>query len=179
MSRIGKNPVKVEDKVQVSIVPGKVSVKGAKGSLVIPFNEHVTVETDGSEILVKRRDDSQRSRAMHGLYRSLLQNAMTGVSKGFQKTLVMNGVGYRGALKGKVLELNLGFSHPISYQIPEGIEIEVEKQTTIHVRGASKELVGQVSAQIRGFRPPEPYLGKGVKYSDEVIRRKEGKSAGK
>lgn len=180
MSRVGKNPVEIVKGVQVQIDHSLVKVKGAKAVLEVPFDsQHIQIRVADEKVWVERSAESQKARALHGLYRSLVQNAVDGVSKGFQKSLVMNGVGYRGAMKGKTLELNLGYSHPIVYAIPEGIEVEVEKQTTIHVRGASKEKVGQVSAKIRSFRPPEPYLGKGVRYVDEVIRRKEGKSGGK
>ena len=129
--------------------------------------------------MLTRADDSKESKSLHGLYKVLLQNAVTGVSTGFTKSLEMHGVGYRGNVQGKKLELALGFSHPISFDIPEGIEIKVEKQTTVIVTGADKAQVGQVAAKIRGFRPPEPYLGKGVRYVGEHIRRKAGKSAGK
>jgi large subunit ribosomal protein L6 len=143
------------------------------------MRSEISAKVENNQILVIRKNDDSPVRALHGLYRALIQNAMTGVSQGFTRNLELVGVGYRAAVSGKKLELSLGYSHPIHFDIPEGIEIKVDKQTNIAVTGASKELVGQVAAKIRGFRPPEPYLGKGVKYSDEKLRRKEGKSAGK
>lgn len=180
MSRIGKAPVVIAGGVQVTISPAnEVVVKGAKSSMKVPMRSEVSAKVEGNQIVLTRKDDSSEARALHGLYRALIQNAMTGVTTGFTKSLDLVGVGYRAAVSGKKLELSLGYSHPIHFQIPEGIEIKVDKQTNISVTGASRELVGQVAAKIRGFRPPEPYLGKGVKYTDEKLRRKEGKSAGK
>ncbi len=180
MSRIGKAPVAVANGVQVTISPAnEVVVKGAKATLKVAMRPEVSAKVEDNQIVLTRKDDSQQARALHGLYRALVQNAMTGVTAGFTKSLDLVGVGYRAAVSGKKLELSLGFSHPIHFPIPDGIEVKVEKQTQITVTGPSRELVGQVAAKIRGFRPPEPYLGKGVKYSDEKIRRKEGKSAGK
>ncbi len=180
MSRVGKNPVEVDSAVNVTITPdNEVIVKGGKHTQKVAMQPEVTATFADGKITLNRKDDTKKSRALHGLYRALVQNAVTGVTKGFTKTLLLNGVGYRANASGKKLELNLGYSHPINYDVPEGIEIKVDKQTTVHVSGPSKELVGQVAAKIRSFRPPEPFLGKGVKYSDEYIRRKEGKSAGK
>lgn len=180
MSRIGKAPVIFDDKVQVSVTPkNEVIVKGAKSSLNIAMNKAVTAQLDGKKVVLTRADDSKESKALHGLYRSLIQNAVIGVTKGFTRGLELHGVGYRANASGKKLELSLGFSHPVIFDIPEGIEIKVDKQTAISITGASKELVGQVAAKIRSFRPPEPYLGKGVRYAGEHIRRKAGKSAGK
>lgn len=180
MSRIGKNPVEFDKTVNVTISPENVvTVKGSKVSQSVKLRPEVTASISDGTITLNRKDDTQTSRALHGLYRSLVQNAVTGVTKGFTKTLELNGVGYRASVAGKKLELTLGFSHPIIFDIPEGIEVKIEKQTQVSITGASKELVGQISAKIRSFRPPEPYLGKGIKYSDEKIRRKEGKSAGK
>ncbi len=180
MSRIGRSPVIFDDKVQVSISPeNEVLVKGAKSTLNIKMNSSISAKVDGKKILLTRADDSKEARSLHGLYRALIQNAVIGVTKGFNKGLELHGVGYRANVAGKKLELSLGFSHPISYDIPEGIEIKVEKQTAVSITGASRELVGQVAAKIRSFRPPEPYLGKGVRYAGENIRRKAGKSAGK
>ena len=180
MSRIGKAPVVIKDKVQVSVSPENVvEVKGPKYTLQVPVRTEINVKVEDGQVVLTRNDDSKSTRSLHGLYRSLVQNAVTGVSDGFQKTLVLNGVGYRSAVKGKVLEMNLGYPHPINFDIPTGIEIEVEKATTVHVKGADKALVGQTAAEIREFRPPEPYKGKGIRYSDEHIRRKAGKSAGK
>lgn len=180
MSRIGKAPVNFDDKVQVTVTPANVvTVKGAKYSLNIPMKPEVSAKVEGKKIVLVRNKETKEARALHGLYRALLQNAVTGVSKGFTRTLELHGVGYRASVAGKKLELSLGFSHPISYDIPEGIEIKVDKQTAVTITGASRDLVGQVAAKIRSFRPPEPYLGKGVRYQGENIRRKAGKSAGK
>lgn len=180
MSRVGKSPVTVAKGVKVSITPAnEVVVQGAKWTQKVPMRGEVTAKLEGEQIVLTRKDDSKNSRALHGLYRALVQNAVTGVTTGFTRSLDLVGVGYRAAVSGKKLELSLGYSHPINFPIPEGIEIKVEKQTNITVTGPNKELVGQVAAKIRGFRPPEPYLGKGVKYTDEKLRRKEGKSAGK
>jgi large subunit ribosomal protein L6 len=180
MSRVGKAPVAVGSGVKVSITPAnEVVVQGAKWSQKVPMRPEVTAKFENGQITFIRKDDSRTSRSLHGLYRALTQNAVTGVTTGFTRSLDLVGVGYRAAVSGKRLELSLGYSHPIHFPIPDGIEIKVEKQTNITVSGASKALVGQVSAKIRGFRPPEPYLGKGVKYTDEKLVRKEGKSAGK
>lgn len=180
MSRVGRSPVTVGDKVQVTISPAnEVIVKGAKHTQKVAMRPEITAKMEDGKIVLTRKDETQNSRALHGLYRALVQNAMTGVTTGFTKTLDLVGVGYRAAVSGKTLELSLGYSHPIKFPIPEGIEIKVEKQTNIAISGPDRALVGQVAAKLRSFRPPEPYLGKGVKYSDEKIRRKEGKSAGK
>ncbi len=180
MSRIGRSPVFVDDKTQVSVKPkNEVFVKGAKTSLTIKMRPEVSAKLDGNRVVLTRKDESKQSKALHGLYRALIQNAVIGVSKGFTKTLELQGVGYRANVQGKKLELSLGFSHPVVFQIPDGIEIKVEKQTAIAITGANREQVGQVAAKVRSFRPPEPYLGKGVRYSDEKIRRKAGKSASK
>ena len=179
MSRIGKYPVTFDDKSNVTITGQMVTVKGAKASLNYELDSRITAKLDGKNLVLTRKDDSKESKSLHGLYKVLLSNAVKGVSAGFTKSLEMHGVGYRGNVQGKKLELALGFSHPIHFEIPEGIEIKVEKQTTVIVTGADKAQVGQVSAKIRSFRPPEPYLGKGVRYVGEHIRRKAGKSAGK
>jgi large subunit ribosomal protein L6 len=180
MSRIGKAPVIFDSSVNVSVSKAnEVLVKGAKTSLMIKMNPLIQANIEGTKVQLVRASDSKEAKSLHGLYRSLLQNAVNGVSKGFTKILELHGVGYRANVAGKKLELSLGFSHPVIFDIPEGIEIKVEKQTQISVIGANKEQVGQVSAKIRSYRPPEPYLGKGVRYSDEKIRRKAGKSAGK
>ena len=179
MSRIGKYPVNFDDKVQVSVNNTIVTIKGAKSSLKYDLDSRITAKVDGKKVVLTRVDESKESKSLHGLYKVLLQNAVDGLTKGFTKVLELHGVGYRANVQGKKLELSLGFSHPIFFEIPEGIEIKVEKQITISVTGADKALVGQVAAEIRGFRPPEPYLGKGVRYAGEHIRRKAGKSAGK
>ena len=179
MSRIGKYPIVFDDKTQVSVVGNMVTVKGAKSTLKYELDSRITAKVDAKNVVLTRADDTSVSKSLHGLYKVLIENAVNGVSKGFNKGLELHGVGYRANVQGKRLELSLGFSHPIHFDIPEGIEIKVEKQTAITVTGADKALVGQVSAKIRGFRPPEPYLGKGVRYAGEHIRRKAGKSAGK
>ncbi len=180
MSRIGRDPVYFEKGVQVTVSPdGVITVKGAKHSQVLKMRSEVTAKVEGDKVVLTRKDDEAETRALHGMYRALLSNAVKGVSKGFSRDLELVGVGYRAAIKGKQLELTLGYSHPIAYNIPEGVEIKVDKQINISVSGANKQLVGQVAAEIRDFRPPEPYLGKGVKYANEQIRRKAGKAAGK
>lgn len=180
MSRIGKAIINLPEKVTVtSNDKGLVTVKGAKTSQTVQLTGPISINVEGAELNVKRGDDETQTRALHGLYRSLVFNAVHGVSTGWSKTLILNGVGYRAAVSGKNLDLTLGYSHPIKFPIPEGIEISVVKQTTVTVSGANKALVGQVSANIRAYRLPEPYLGKGIRYSDEVIRRKAGKSGGK
>lgn len=180
MSRIGKSPVMFDDKVQVSVTPkNEVVVKGAKTSLTIPMRSEIVAKIEGKKVVLTRASDTNEVKSLHGLYRALIQNAVTGVTKGFTKSLELHGVGYRANVAGKKLELSLGFSHPISFDIPEGIEIKVDKQTNISITGASRELVGQVAAKVRSFRPPEPYLGKGIRYTGEQLRRKAGKSAGK
>ncbi|MBX2995847.1 MAG: 50S ribosomal protein L6 [Bdellovibrionaceae bacterium] len=180
MSRIGKAPVFFDDKVQVTVTPkNEVVVKGAKHSLSIKMRPEVSAALDGKKVVLTRKSDTKEARSLHGMYRALVQNAVNGVGKGFTRSLELHGVGYRASVSGKKLEMSLGFSHPIVFEIPDGIEIKVEKQTNIAVNGADRGLVGQVAAIIRGFRPPEPYLGKGVRYSDEKLRRKAGKSAGK
>lgn len=180
MSRIGRSPVIFDKAVQVTITPdNEVVVKGAKTTEKVQMKKEIKATVNGQEIVLTRANELKPTKALHGLYRALIQNAVTGVTKGFTKSIDLVGVGYRAGVKGKQLEMTLGFSHPIVFDIPTGIEIKVEKQTHIDITGSSKELVGEVAAKIRGYRPPEPYLGKGVKYSDEVIRKKAGKSAGK
>lgn len=180
MSRIGKAPVVVGKDVQVTISPNnEVIVKGAKHTQKVQMRPEIKAKFENGQIILTRTNDLAPTRALHGLYRALVQNAVTGVTTGFTRSLDLVGVGYRASVSGKKLELSLGYSHPINFPIPEGIEIKVDKQTNIQVNGPNKGLVGQVAAKIRSFRPPEPYLGKGVKYSDEQLRRKEGKSAGK
>lgn len=179
MSRIGKAPVAFGPKVQVTVVDNEIRVKGSSITQTVKMQPVISASIQDGTILLTRRDDSKKSCSLHGLYRSLTQNAVTGVTSGWTKTLEMKGVGYRAAVKGKSLELNLGYSHPIILKLPEHIEVKVEKQTTIHIKGPDKQVVGQFAAKIRAFRPPEPYLGKGVKYANETIRRKAGKTGGK
>ncbi len=177
MSRIGRKPVDVPDAVTVTIAPGNIVVKGPKGELVQTFSQDMTVSQESNTILVTRPTDRGPHRALHGLTRSLIANMVEGVTDGFEKRLEIQGVGYRAALKGKNLELALGYSHPVSIEAPDGIEFEVPQPTEIIVRGIDKQLVGQVAADIRKRRPPEPYKGKGIRYRGEQVLRKVGKRA--
>lgn len=178
MSRIGKQPVAVPEKVTVTIKDRKIDVKGPKGNLDFTHHSGVTVEQKDNNLVVNPVDGSQKNKALWGLTRTLVHNMVTGVTDGFTKTLEFNGVGYKAAVSGKKITLNLGYSHPIDYELPEGIEAKVTKNV-IDISGCNKELVGFVAAKIRSFREPEPYKGKGVKYSDEVIIRKAGKTGKK
>ena len=175
MSRIGKHPVAVPDGVEVAIVGQSVTVKGKLGELSRTLADEVEVSREDNLIWVKPRDDGRRARAMWGLSRSLVNNMVNGVSQGFTRSLEINGVGYRAAVDGNVLNLQLGYSHDIEYPMPEGIKIECEKPTQIVVSGIDRQRVGQVAAEIRNFRKPEPYKGKGIRYVGEWVRRKEGK----
>lgn len=176
MSRIGKKPVQVPAGVTVAIDGANVKVKGSKGELERTFSELVTIKQEGEEVLVTRNDESTESNAQQGLARTLVHNMVVGVSEGFEKRLELTGVGYRAALKGKDLEMQLGFSHPVLVEAPENITFEVPSQTEIIVSGPSKEQVGQVAANIRKWRKPEPYKGKGIRYEGEHVRRKVGKA---
>lgn len=167
--------MEVPSGVEVAISGDLISAKGKLGSLQYRATDDVVVTVDDGKISVKPANDSKRARAMWGTARSRLQNMVTGVSEGFTRNLEINGVGYRAAVQGKTLVLQLGFSHDVNYPIPEGIDIKCERPTAIAVSGADKQKVGQVAAEIRSYRPPEPYKGKGIKYDDEMIRRKEGK----
>jgi len=175
MSRIAKNPVAVPSGVQVALAGAKLSVKGPKGNLEYEVNPLVQVTQEGNLLKFQRANDSALARAVSGTTRALVNNMVQGVAKGFEKKLTIIGVGYRAAVQGKKLNLTLGYSHPIVYDIPSGISIEAPDQTNLVVKGADKQLVGQVAADIRGFRSPEPYKGKGVRYADEVIIKKEAK----
>jgi large subunit ribosomal protein L6 len=176
MSRIGKLPVEIPQGVSVTITDGFVTVKGPKGELKQDVQPVITVAVEGNLLTVGRKDDSKMARSFHGLYRQLIQNMVTGVTKGFERSLVINGVGYRAEVKGNTLLLNLGYSTQIEYELEEGLSVAVDAQNKITVSGISKERVGQACAEIRSIRPPEPYKGKGVKYEEEHIRRKIGKS---
>jgi large subunit ribosomal protein L6 len=177
MSRIGKKPVSIPAGVQVKIDGSEVTVKGPKGELKRTFVESITVAQEGAELKVTRPDDLRETRALHGLTRALLNNMVEGVTNGFKKTMVVEGVGYRAELVGKNLMLYLGYSHPIMIVPPEGIAIGADpKAKTISVEGIDKEKVGEISAEIRALRPPEPYKGKGIRYDNEVVRRKAGKA---
>ncbi|MAX65647.1 MAG: 50S ribosomal protein L6 [Bacteriovoracaceae bacterium] len=178
MSRIGKRPVVVPEKVNVTIADRKISVKGPNGQLELTHNPGVSVEQKGSEIVVNPVDDSAKNRALWGLTRTLVNNMVVGVTEGWKKNLEFTGVGYKAAASGSKLTLNLGYSHPIDYELPEGVSAKVVKNS-IELSGPNKELVGFAAAKIRSFRPPEPYKGKGVRYADEHIVRKAGKTGGK
>ena len=175
MSRVGQAPVDVPSGVDVEIDGNSVTVKGSKGELTREFNERISFELDDGVVTVTRPDDSREARSLHGLSRALLYNMVVGVTEGFSKELEIHGVGYRAALRGKAIELQVGFSHPVVVEAPEGITFEVPEPTRIVVTGIDKELVGQVAADIRAVRPPEPYKGKGVRYRDEIIVLKETK----
>ncbi|MBC5584870.1 50S ribosomal protein L6 [Eggerthella guodeyinii] len=177
MSRIGKQPVTVPAGVDVTIDGNTVTVKGPKGELTRSFPSIMIIKREGDDVIVERPDDTREAKAYHGLVRTLIANMVEGVSTGFTKKLQLVGVGYRAALKGKDLELQLGFSHPVSIEAPENITFEVPSQTEIIVSGPSKEQVGQVAANIRKWRKPEPYKGKGIRYEGELVRRKLGKAA--
>jgi large subunit ribosomal protein L6 len=177
MSRIGKKPIPLPAGVTVSIEPELVSVNGPRGTLSERVSRDITVAQDGEVLVVTRPTDRGQHRALHGLTRSLVANMVEGVTTGFQKTLEIQGVGYRAALKGRDLELALGYSHPVSVKAPEGIEFEVPQPTRVIVKGNSKQMVGELAANIRKKRPPEPYKGKGIRYEGEYVARKVGKRA--
>ncbi len=179
MSRIGKLPIEIPSGVEVKFANGVLTVKGPKGELTQDINPLVKLEIADNQITVVPLEETKEARSFHGLFRSLASNMVEGVTKGFQKRLEINGVGYRAQVQGKKIVLNLGFSHPIEYQIPEGItaEMDKEKPNVIVISGINKQKVGQTAAEIRDFRKPEPYKGKGVKYEDEYIKRKAGKAA--
>ena len=178
VSRIGKQVIELGKDVSLSLANDQVTVSGKGKTLQVPFDSSLELKIQDEVASITRKNDQAKTRSLHGLYRSLINNAVMGITKGWSKTLVLNGVGYKASVSGKTLVLNLGYSQPISFPVPEGIELKVEKQTRIEIKGIDKELVGRVAQKIRSFRPPEPYLGKGVKYEDEVIRRKAGKSGG-
>ena len=183
MSRIGKLPITIPAGVTVTVKDQDITVKGPKGVLVQSVNPNITVEVEGNECKVSRTNDEKQNRAFHGLYRSLINNMVTGVSEGYKKTLELVGVGYRASNQGQVLELSLGYTHTIYLVLPEEIKIETKSERNqnpvIMLESTDKQLLGQVCAKIRSFRKPEPYKGKGVKFKGEIIRRKAGKSAGK
>ena len=179
MSRIGKLPITVPSKVTVTIDGHLVAVKGPKGELSRILSNEVTVELEGDTLLVKRRDESRPARQMHGLSRTLVANMVEGVSQGFQRRLEIQGVGYRAQVQGRTLTLNVGYSHPVNIEPPDGVTIAVETNTNVIVSGFNKEEVGNTAAKIRAVRPPEPYKGKGIRYAGEVVRRKAGKTGKK
>lgn len=179
MSRIGKYPVTIPKGVDVKVDGQHVVVKGPKGTLEREFPALVAIDIDGGSATVRRLQDDRRGRSMHGLSRTLLQNMITGVVEPFKRSLEISGVGYRAELRGNVLNLQVGLSHEVNYELPEGVTCTVDKQTTIYLESPNKESVGQAAAKIRGFRPTEPYKGKGIKYAGERVRRKEGKTGSK
>jgi large subunit ribosomal protein L6 len=177
MSRIGRKPIEIPDGVDVQLAPGQVTVKGPKGELVQRLSSEMKVEQSNGTVTVERPTDRGEHRALHGLTRSLIANMVIGVTEGYERRLEIQGVGYRAQLKGKALEMSLGFSHPVTVQAPAGIDFELPQPTEIIVRGIDKQMVGQVAADIRKRRPPEPYKGKGVRYAGEQVARKVGKRA--
>ena len=179
MSRIGKRPIPVPDKVTVTIEGQTVTVKGSKGELSRTLPPEVEILREGETILVNRRNESRPARQRHGLCRTLIANMVEGVSQGFIKKLEIQGVGYRAAVQGKILNLAMGYSHPVNIDPPEGISFLVEGTTNVTVSGIDKEVVGNTAARIRAVRPPEPYKGKGLRYAGEIVRRKVGKTGGK
>lgn len=176
MSRIGKLPVPIPAKVKVEIKGQKLLVEGPKGKLNFEIPRRATAKVDGSNVLVTRNGEDSEAKAMHGLTRSIVNNMLKGVSEGFVKKLEIQGVGFKAAVAGKSVTMNLGYSHPINYPIPDQIKVTVEENTKLTIEGPDKQMVGQVAAELRSYYPPEPYKGKGVRYSDEKVQRKEGKT---
>jgi len=176
MSRIGKTPVAIPPKVKVTVSAGRVSVEGPKGKLDLALPRHTDAKVESGSVLVTRAGDTSEARAMHGLARALVSNLVKGVTDGFSKKLEIQGVGFKAAVQGKVVNMALGYSHPILYPIPDGIKVTVEENTKLSVEGIDKELVGRVASELRSFYPPEPYKGKGVRYVGEKVIRKEGKT---
>ncbi len=178
MSRIGKIPIEIPSGVKVEIKDGRVAIQGPLGKLEQHVRPEITPKTEENKLRVTRRGDTAREKALHGLYQRLLSNMVIGVTKGFEKDLQIIGVGYRAKMEGKSLVLQLGFSHPVKFPVPEGINVAVADNTKINVKGIDKQLVGEVAAEIRRYYPPEPYKGKGIRYKDEYVRRKAGKAVG-
>jgi len=176
MSRIGKQPIAIPPKVKVEVKGQKVSVEGPKGKLNWELPRRTSLKVDDGKVIVSRQGDDSESRALHGLSRALVNNMVRGVSEGFIKKLEIQGVGFKAAVAGKAVNLNLGYSHPISYPIPDQIKVTVEENTKLTIEGPDRQVVGQVAAEIRAYYPPEPYKGKGVRYTDERVVRKEGKT---
>jgi len=180
MSRIGNKPIPVPNGVEITLSGQDIKVKGGKGTLSLSAHPLMNVKQEDNQLVVERPDDSRKAKSLHGLTRTLINNMVVGVSEGFKRELDIKGVGYRAEVKGRVLNLTLGYSHPIAYDLPQGIDAAVDdKKTHITISGVDKQLVGSTAAKIRSFRKPEPYGGKGVRYSDERIIRKEGKAGGK
>ena len=179
MSRIGRLPIAIAQGVQVRVSSGTVSIQGPKGTLTHALVDGIDADVNDGRLTVRRRDDSKRLKALHGLTRALLANAVNGVTKGFQKDLEIHGVGYKAQVTGGTVTFNLGYTHPIEFPVPPGIEIKVDKQTRLSVSGTDRQQVGQVAAEIRGLRPPDVYKGKGIRYAGEVLRKKAGKAGAK
>jgi len=179
MSRIGKNPVKVPSGVKVALASGELKVEGPKGKLSMNPHPMMKVTIGDGEVTVERPDDGRQAKSLHGLTRTLIANMVKGVSQGYEKKLIVQGVGYRAEAKGKTLNMALGFSHQVNFDMPEGVNVKIEDKTTIVLDSIDKQLLGQTAAKIRSIRPPEPYKGKGIRYADEQIQRKEGKSGSK
>ena len=175
MSRVANNPVPLPKGVEVTVTESDFSVKGGKGNLDLPLHKAVKVDRDGDTLLISANDDSRQSNALAGTFRALINNMVRGVSEGFQKRLLLQGVGYRAKAQGKTLNITVGYSHPIDFEVPEGVTAETPTQTEIFLTGSDKQLVGEVAAKIRKLRPPEPYKGKGIRYADETVYRKEAK----
>jgi large subunit ribosomal protein L6 len=178
MSRIGKQPIAIPDGVKIQVDDGVVRAEGPKGKLAQPIPAGITAVVDNKQLLIKRGDDSRTARAIHGLTRALVANMVTGVKDGFERKLEIVGIGYRAQMQGKSIQLALGFSHPVIFPLPEGITAEIEKQVALTLRGADKALLGETAAKLRSLRKPDPYKGKGIRYANEVVRRKVGKKAG-
>lgn len=177
MSKIGKKPITIPDQVKVEVKNNQVLIKGPQGELTAPLFEKIQVKVEGDQIQVDREQDDRQTKAYHGLVRSLINNHIQGVTQGYKKTLKLVGTGYRVNKKGQGLEMTVGYSHPVEFQAVEGISLDIEGDDTIKVSGIDKQLVGQVAANIRAIKPPEPYKGKGIRYADEVVRLKPGKVA--
>ena len=177
MSRVAKNPVEIVDGVTVNVTDKLIEVKGKVGEIKFDLPDTISLEVSENIIIVKYDEDNQQSVALAGTTRAIVNNMIVGVSQGFEKKLELKGVGYRAKASGKLLELTLGFSHPVKYQLPEEVQVETPSQTEVVLKSHNKQILGQAAAEIRAFRPPEPYKGKGVRYSDETVRRKEAKKA--
>ena len=179
MSRVGKKPIPIPKEVKVALIDEVVTVKGPKGELRLNMPPQLSLQVEGNQVLLSPQDDSQKVKALFGLFRTLVANMVKGVAEGFERVLEIQGVGYRAEIQGSQLVLNLGYSHPVPFQLPDGITAQVDKQTRVILRGIDRDLLGLTAARIRRFRPPEPYKGKGIKYQEEKIRRKVGKTGSK
>ena len=179
MSRVGKKPIPIPKEVKVALTDEKVTVKGPKGELSLSMPPQLSLHVEENQVLIHPQDDSQKVKALFGLFRTLVANMVKGVAEGFERVLEIQGVGYRAEIQGSQLVLNLGYSHPVPFQLPDGITAQVDKQTRVVLKGIDRDLLGLTAARIRRFRPPEPYKGKGIKYQEEKIRRKVGKTGSK